>query len=96
MPTTIRTAALISTAVSALVLVGCRADPSDTSFSGIKSNLNPELRSLAERDADIEINLAMNDEQELRSAWNDLGRFWLTDKPSSLSPFPIMSTGGNP
>lgn len=94
MTSTIRTAVLLSTA--ALALVGCRADPNDTSFSALKSNLNPELMTLSERPVDVEINMAMNDEQDLRAAWNDLGRFWLTDKPSKLSPFPIMSTGGTP
>ncbi|MFZ9881420.1 MAG: hypothetical protein ACO3QC_08475 [Phycisphaerales bacterium] len=94
MPTTIRTVALLATA--ALALTGCRADPKNTDFDSITSNLNPELRTLSERDVDVDVNLALNDEMERRSAWNDLGRFWLLDKPSTLSPFPIMSTSGNP
>jgi len=39
---------------------------------------------------------AVDRDQDMRSAWSDMGRFWLTDKPSRLSPYPIMPTGGNP
>jgi len=94
MPNTIRTVALLATA--ALALTGCRADPKNTDFDSITSNLNPELRTISERDSDVDVNLALNEEQQMRAAWNDLGRFWLLDRPSKLSPFPIMSTTGNP
>ena len=91
---TVLSAAALSTGL-ALGLAGC-ANPQATDLKSITSNLTPELMTTAERPDDVSVNWAMNANQDLRSGWTDLGRFWLTDKPSSLSPYPIMSTGGQP
>ena len=77
-------------------IVGCAADPNKTDLKSITSNLTPELQGTSERPVDVDVNWAMNANQDLRSMWNDLGRFWLTDKPSALSPYPIQPTGGQP
>ncbi|MBI1302244.1 MAG: hypothetical protein GC172_00370 [Phycisphaera sp.] len=92
-----RTTGLASVSVAALLLAlgGCAADPERTDLKSITSNLTPELQATAERPVDIDVNWAVNADQDLRGAWNDLGRFWLTNRPRSLSNYPIMSTGGN-
>ncbi len=77
-------------------LVGCASDPNKTDLKSITGNLTPELMTTSERPVDVDVNWAMNANQDLRGMWNDLGRFWLTDKPSALSPYPIQPTGGQP
>lgn len=77
-------------------LAGCASDPNKTDLKSITGNLTPELMNTSERPVDVDVNWAMNANQDLRSMWNDLGRFWLTDKPSALSPYPIQPTGGQP
>ncbi len=96
--TTTRTTAFIvlSSAAAVFALTGCKADPYATDYNSIKSNLTPELTGLSERQVDREINWAQNANQDLRAATDDWGRLWLTDQPSRLSPYPIMSTSGNP
>ena len=92
----LRTTALVSSALLALSLTGCAADPEKTDLKSITSNLTPELMTTSERPVDVDVNWAMNADQDLRGFWNDLGRVWLTDKPSALSPYPIQPTGGQP
>lgn len=77
-------------------LTGCSADPMATDFKSVKSNLSPELTSVAERDEDIDRNIATTFEQNGRMFWNDLGRAMYVDRPSFMSPYPIMPTGGQP
>lgn len=88
--------AVLSASLLALGLAGCSSDPNATDLKSITGNLTPELMTTSERPDDVSVNWAMNANQDLRSAWSDLGRFWLTDQPSSLSPYPIMPTGGQP
>jgi hypothetical protein len=93
-----RTTGCVSFALAAIALsvAGCQSDPNKVDLKSITSDLTPELMATAERPVDIDVNWAVNADQDLRGVWNDLGRFWLTNKPSSLSPYPIMDTGGQP
>ena len=50
----------------------------------------------AMRDAGIDLWIVAMRENAPDPLWNDLGRVWLTDKPSALSPYPIQPTGGQP
>jgi predicted small lipoprotein YifL len=68
----------------------------DVSFEAIKNNPTPELSGMNERDVDVQRNLAVNENQTTRMFWSDLGRVWYTDQPSPLSPYPTISTTGNP
>ena len=54
------------------------------------------LAGLSEQDVDIELNMAVISNQNLRMFWGDLGRVWFFDRPSRLSPYDIISTGGQP
>jgi hypothetical protein len=68
----------------------------DVSFKSIKDNPTPELFGVNERTVDIDRNMAVNTNQTTRMFWSDLGRLWLTDEPSPLSPYPTVNTTGNP
>jgi hypothetical protein len=94
----LRTSAVATTiSLSLLALAGCKtSDPQATDLKSLTSNLTPELENTAERPVDVDVNWALNANQDLRSANNDLGRFWLTDQPSRLSPFPITPMNGQP
>ena len=87
---------VLSSAALLLALGGCQSDPNKVDLKSITSDLTPELMATSERPVDIDVNWAVNADQDLRGVWNDLGRFWLTNKPSSPSPSPIMDTGGQP
>jgi len=83
-------------AVASLGLGGCSSSPDDVSFNAIKGDLTPHIVGLTERDVDIELNMAVVGNQNLRMFWGDLGRIWLFDRPSRLSPYDIISTSGQP
>lgn len=82
-------------AVGLVLLAGCKS-PDPTSFEYIKGDLTPELVATTETSDDMARNIAVVWNQNLRGAWNDLGRVWYWDQPSSLSPFPIIHTSGQP
>jgi hypothetical protein len=62
----------------------------------INRDLTPELIGVAERPSDVERNMAVVGNQNLRMFWGDLGRLFLFDQPSYLSPYNITSTSGQP
>jgi predicted small lipoprotein YifL len=68
----------------------------DVSFEAIKNNPTPELSGMNERDMDVQRNMLVNANQTTRMFWSDLGRMWLADEPSPLSPYPVVNTTGNP
>ena len=81
---------------AATLLLGACNNPNDVSFGSVKSNLTPELRGVAERPSDIDRNMAVVGNQNLRMFWGDLGRLFLFDQPSMLSPYNITNTTGQP
>ncbi len=90
-------AAVTPVALVAVIFAGgCQSDPNDVSFDAIKRDLTPEMMTLTERPIDVERNMAVTGNQNLRSFWNDLGRMWMTDHPSTLSPYNVYSTSGQP
>lgn len=91
----VRHAALLLTVVGAS-LAGCGYDPENVSFGYVKSHLSPEMDGLSETPQDIQRNLAVNEDQTLRMFWSDLGKMWLVDQPSMLSPYFVISTNGQP
>lgn len=62
----------------------------------VTRNLTPELFNTAETHDQADVHFATNANNDLRGLRNDWGRFWLTDSPSQLSPYPIQATGGQP
>lgn len=88
-----RSSALFAT-LGLVLLAGCHSDP--YSFDAIKSDLTPELVATTETSDDMARNIAVVWNQNLRGAWNDLGRTFYWDQPSSLSPFSVIHTSGQP
>jgi len=66
------------------------------SIETIMRHPTPELMNMAERPIDVERNMAVVGNQDLRNMWNDLGRVFLFDQPSNLSPWNTVSTSGQP
>ena len=91
-------AGLTDVIATTALLTGCKGggDPENVSYSAISHNLTPELLSLAERPIDIDRNIWMSANQDMRSFWSDMGRAFYTNHPSTLSPYPIELTSGEP
>ena len=79
-----------------VALGGCATAPDDVSYNAIKRNLTPELQGITESGIDIDRNMAVTSNQNLRMMWGEIGRMWLFDKPSRLSPYDIIATSGQP
>ncbi len=79
-----------------LGLGGCSSNPENVSIGSIRGNLTPEVRGTTETQYDIDNNMAMVGNINLRQASDDLGRIFLMDQPSILSPYPIVPTGKDP
>ncbi len=62
----------------------------------IGRDLSPELAGEALSVNEAYMNSAVVGDVDLREAQDDWARFWLMNKPSSLSPYPIVNTGGRP
>ncbi|MEE2973056.1 MAG: hypothetical protein VX672_08015 [Planctomycetota bacterium] len=86
----------VPTLASLTMIGGCSSDPSDVSFDAITSDLTPHLTGLTEQDVDIQRNMAVITNQNLRMMYGDLGRAMLWDAPSSLSPYDVINTSGQP
>lgn len=96
-----RTAATVSSMLTSAVAVaclfsGCASNPDKTDFNSIKGDLSPEMQTLSERPSDVDRNIATTSNQDGRMFWMDLGRAFYLDRPSSLSPYFIVPTGGQP
>ena len=82
--------------LSLATLGGCAADPDKVDFDSILSNPTPELKGLAQTEADMRRATAINANQNMRMIWGDLNRIFLLDRPSILSPFRAVQTSGEP
>ncbi|MDP7029326.1 MAG: hypothetical protein QF733_03805 [Phycisphaerales bacterium] len=81
-----------------LMLGGCAAsnNPNNVSIGHIRGNLTPELVGTTETRYDIDNNMAIVGNIQMRQASDDLGRIFLFDQASTLSPYPIVPTGRDP
>ncbi len=57
----------------------------------IAKDLTPELRSVGETDPDLWWNDQVIYDLQSRELMDDWQSFWLMNKPSHLSPYPIMN-----
>jgi len=82
--------------IGAAALAGCRSsDLNDVSYDAVSSNVTPELLSSIERPIDIDRNIIRVDDRNGRSMYDDLGRALYTNRPSRLSPYPVINTSGH-
>lgn len=91
----IRSICTVGLLAGTLALTAC-ASKNDVSYGAISRNLTPELQGLQERPIDVSRNMRVAQNQNWRMFSDDLGRFFYTDHPSRLSPFPVVDTSGNP
>lgn len=82
--------------VGLAAVTGCKSNKDYYSYDAITSDLTPELQGVSERPVDINTNVAVVENVNWRLFWGDLGRVWYMDRPSILSPFPTVSTSGQP
>ncbi|MFO0859699.1 MAG: hypothetical protein U0570_04020 [Phycisphaerales bacterium] len=72
------------------VLAGCRTTAkTGESLSDIQWNPTPGLSDPALRFDDSASRMATSINDNMRKATDDWGRFWLVDRGSRLSPYPI-------
>lgn len=86
-------------AASAAALAGCAGggdDFNDVSYSSVSGNITPELRGTVERPIDIDMHRSQVSDMNARLMWDDLGRLFLTDRPSLMTPWPLASPSGLP
>ncbi len=83
----------LAAGLASVTLTGC-FDPNNVSFNYITGHLSPHLMGLSERDVDIQRNVALTLDTNLRMIWGDLGRMSLLDSPTTLYPTYIYSTNG--
>ncbi len=85
-----RMTCLAALAVATVALTGCSSgDPYNVSYAAISGNLTPELDTMAQRPVDVDSALAFTNNVNLRLMSEDLGRVFLTNGPSRLTPYTI-------
>jgi hypothetical protein len=84
-----RTLALGGALVAAATLIGCSTSGSYSKAKDYQLNPSPELDTLHERDIDITNRMSITMDENLRMFNEDLGRVFLLDRQSRLSPAPI-------
>lgn len=69
---------------------GCASSKtSEGRAAELRSNLTPELDAMAERKVDIQNQEALTLDENGRMLREDWQRFWLMERPSRLSPYPV-------
>ena len=53
------------------------------------------MKTLWQTHSEVNIDINMTDNLNMRMAEEDLGRVRYTNRPSRLSPFPVINTTGN-
>lgn len=69
-------------------LVGCESDSAQRERL-VRNNLTPELDTLHERPSDIDNAITITFDENGRMFNEDLGRFFLLNRPSRLTPEPM-------
>ncbi|MCC6428054.1 MAG: hypothetical protein IT435_14690 [Phycisphaerales bacterium] len=78
---------LASMAALSLLVGGCgHQDYSYEAAAEIRDNATPELDTLHQRRVDMDNTIAVTMDENGRMFNEDMGRFWLLDRPSRLSP----------
>jgi hypothetical protein len=79
---------LIVAAVLASGLAGV-AGCASSQYDQVKADPTPNLDTLYQRPEDVDNAMVVTFDENERMFWQDLGRFWLTDRPSRLTREPI-------
>ncbi|HMN40527.1 MAG TPA: hypothetical protein PKE29_06740 [Phycisphaerales bacterium] len=82
--------------VRTMLLLGALASLSGCMFTGneqldeVRSDPSPNLDTLHQRPVDVDNAMVVTFDENGRMFWEDLGRVWLTDRPSRLSREPQL------
>ncbi|MFN0011994.1 MAG: hypothetical protein ACKVS8_10160 [Phycisphaerales bacterium] len=80
---------LPAAAAASALLGGCASNESRDQLAEIRSNPTPELQTLTKRPDDIDNQLTINFNTDIRSLSRDVGVLLGFQGPSRLSPYPI-------
>lgn len=80
-----RTIAAACGLIAAAALTGCSGSGPAGRDAAVRSNPTPELQTLAQRPIEVDNRMTLTTDENLRMAWEDLGRMWLFDRPSRLT-----------
>ena len=81
-----RTAFVLTAALAASLLAGCGSSNSAASRdAAVRSNPSPDLDTLYQRPIDSDNRVTLTFDENWRMFNEDMGRFWLTDRPSRLT-----------
>ncbi len=82
--------------VCSAMLLGAAASMSGCMFTGdsqlneVRSDPSPNIDTLHQRPVDVDNAMVVTADENGRMFWEDLGRVWLTDRPSRLSREPQL------
>jgi ABC-type uncharacterized transport system auxiliary subunit len=82
-----RRAIPVALAASALLLAACGPHAGRT--AAYRMNPTPELQTLGQTRDDVDNRLTITNDTNFRALNEDIGRFFLMDRPSRLTPTPI-------
>lgn len=87
---------LTTVSILAIGLTGCGSsnNTKNVSYGHITGHLTPELKGLSERPSDDKTAFKVASNSNWRMFWDDLGRAFLLDTPSRMSPMPVVNTSG--
>ncbi|HET9185130.1 MAG TPA: hypothetical protein VFN82_03215 [Solirubrobacterales bacterium] len=80
-----RTIAAACGLVSTAALVGCSGSGPAGRDAAVRANVTPELQTLYQRPIEVDNRMVLTSDENLRMAWEDMGRMWLFDRPSRLA-----------
>ncbi len=85
-----RSSLVAAAALAGALLTACSSqDYSYSAAEDIRGNVTPDLQTLSQRHVDVDNSLAVTLDTNGRLINEDLGRFWLLDRPSRLTPTPM-------
>ena len=87
-----------SLVIGALLLTGVAGLPGCALFLGsgddrldeVRADPSPNIDTLYQRPVDIDNAMVVTFDENGRMFWQDMGRVWLTDRPSRLAREPMM------
>ncbi|MBY0111407.1 MAG: hypothetical protein K2Y21_01195 [Phycisphaerales bacterium] len=82
----IRRSILTLAPLAACALIGCSSAGKGESLFAIRNNLTPGMNTENERYSDVQSNIDLVNNDNMRKFNSDNMRFWLWDRPSRLSP----------
>jgi hypothetical protein len=75
--------ALLLAVGAAAAITGCSSG--DARLDEVRADATPNLDTLHQRPEDIDNAMTVTFDENGRMFWQDMGRFWLTDRPSRLT-----------